>query len=179
MWTPGGVLSQHAVLAAPVWPSGHLPVTLSIWTSYAAGLLAMLAPWFHVLTSPLPYICLLQFSPYHHPLEIVFPTRTPCAPGLLPHWHPHSCYLAMHRLPVSVHLPHLWSKVLLPVCPVTAHLICRPLDGPANQWASLRFHGFNYISQGDLNPQPWRGVLLLTTSKFVLAWGPPPPPHTI
>lgn len=47
MWTPGGVLSQHAVpvdLAAPVWPSGHLPVTLSIWTSYAAGLLAMLAP---------------------------------------------------------------------------------------------------------------------------------------
>lgn len=49
---------------------------------------------------------------------------------------------------------------------------------PSKPVSALFHAGFNYISQGDLNLQPWRGVLLLSLS---LLGEPPPAPraHTI
>jgi hypothetical protein len=48
-------------LIALAWPGDLLPVTLSIQTSYAPGLLPFLMPWFSLFTSLLSKGCLLQF----------------------------------------------------------------------------------------------------------------------
>lgn len=109
---------EHTVpgnLAALVWPDDNLPVTLSIWTSPAYP--GALIPSAH-FPSPIglsPAVLPALSHSRHSSQQGYLMLQASCHSGI-----PNSSYAPMHQLPASVYLPHLCSKGLLLVCPLTA-----------------------------------------------------------